>query len=191
MPHDQSGKRRTALKITLAGIAVVGIGAVATSAAWTDTVLFVADASAATFDLQGSADGGVSWEDANDDEASDTSGVVVIDVAEFEDLLPGEVRQFDVLLRNAGSTEITLATPGVTLVGDLFDGTLDLTASDADDPADVAVTDTDGVVLAAYDASTGVYAEYAATVTVTAPDWDRSYVGATGSFFLSFTGTAS
>ena len=38
--HDQSGRRRKVTKFALAGVAVLGVGAALTSAAWTDNVFF-------------------------------------------------------------------------------------------------------------------------------------------------------
>ncbi len=47
------GRKRPTLRLVLAGIAVLGIGAAITTAAWTDDVFFSATATASSFDLQG------------------------------------------------------------------------------------------------------------------------------------------
>ena len=56
-------KRRPLAAFGLAVLAVGGVGAALTSAAWTDNALFAAPATAATFDLQGSLDG-TTWSDS-------------------------------------------------------------------------------------------------------------------------------
>src|SRR4051795_8191530 len=49
---DSIARRKA--KIILAAVAVLGIGAVATSALWSDQVFFQGDVSVATFNIQGS-----------------------------------------------------------------------------------------------------------------------------------------
>ena len=46
-------RRARRVKIGLAGLAVLGIGAALTSAAWTDVVFFDADVTTGNFNLQG------------------------------------------------------------------------------------------------------------------------------------------
>jgi len=50
-----NGRKRPTLRLVLAGVAVLGIGAAITTAAWTDDVFFGATATASSFDLQGRA----------------------------------------------------------------------------------------------------------------------------------------
>src|SRR5690606_40575280 len=63
--ESRKGKRRPIIAFALAALAVGGIGAAATSAAWTDNVFFSAQAESATFNLQGSIDGGGTWQESN------------------------------------------------------------------------------------------------------------------------------
>jgi hypothetical protein len=61
-PHDDTefeatGRRRKITKFALAGVAVLGVGAALTSAAWSDNVWFGGNTAAADFELSGSLHG--------------------------------------------------------------------------------------------------------------------------------------
>ena len=47
------GRKRSTLRLVLAGVAIAGVGAAITTAVWTDDVFFSATATASSFDLQG------------------------------------------------------------------------------------------------------------------------------------------
>ena len=69
-PHDDtefeaSGRRRKITKFALAGVAVLGVGAALTSAAWTDNVLFGAPATAGKADLQARELGETIWQEGS------------------------------------------------------------------------------------------------------------------------------
>jgi hypothetical protein len=174
--RNADGKRRRKIaKFALAGVAVLGVGAALTSAAWTDDVFFAADATSGTFDLQGSLDG-TNWFDvANVD---DTSGTPIpIPAAAFENLAPGDVRVVTLHLQNAGSVPITLSAPIVTENGPLF----------ADAGANV------GVATGAYGAGTLDPTDTTTfTVTLTVPDWTNTdYTNLTGDILVAVTGTSA
>jgi anti-sigma factor RsiW len=168
-------RRRKIAKFALAGVAVLGVGAALTSAAWTDDVFFAADATSGTFDLQGSLDG-TNWFDvANIDDTSVTP--IQIPATAFENLAPGDVRVVTLNLRNAGSVDLTLGAPVVTENGALF----------ANAGANV------GVTVGAYGASTlAAGAATTFTVTLTVPDWTNTdYTNLTGDILVAVTGTSA
>ena len=72
-PHeDTSARKRKITKFALAGVAVLGVGAALTSAAWSDSVFFATPSSAATFELEGYNPTTGGWEEA------DTAGVAIV-----------------------------------------------------------------------------------------------------------------
>lgn len=109
-------KRSTAIRLSLAGIALVGIGAAATTAAWTDNVFFTATATTSTFNLQGSADG-VNFAEG-DGVAPSIS--IPIDATVFQGMTPGDIRETTVTVKNTGLLQATLDAPSVAIAGDLF-----------------------------------------------------------------------
>lgn len=182
---ESTGSRKLVItKFVLAGVAIVGVGAALTSAAWTDDVWFTADASAGTMDLQGRVQGDADWQDvgidAADDDASDDV-VIEIDPALFGGIVPGFDETVTLELKNAGDTNIVLSLPVVVSTGDLFvaNGTT-LTV-----PATVEVSDPTVLTLEPLDETTF-------TVNVSTPDdWPEAYVGATGNIEIQVVGTAS
>jgi predicted ribosomally synthesized peptide with SipW-like signal peptide len=166
-------RRRTVTKFGLAGLAVLGIGAAATSAAWTDDAWFTGTASAATVELQGASSvTPLTWIDADT-----VSGAVVIPATAFADLLPGDTVVETLNLRNTSSVPLVVAAPAVVAAGDLFSGA---------EPATAAVT------APAFPVTLAPGATSAVTLTVAAPEWDdadAAYQGATGTLTVQFTGT--
>ena len=64
--RDKRRRRAAIVRFGLAGVAVLGVGAAATSAAWTDDAWFAGSASAVEkVELQASVDGGQTWYDAD------------------------------------------------------------------------------------------------------------------------------
>ena len=173
--NTDTRRRRKIAKFALAGVAVLGVGAALTSAAWTDDVFFAADATSGTFDLQGSLDG-TNWFDvATVDDTATTP--IQIPASAFDNLAPNDVRVVTLHLQNAGSVPITLGTPVVTENGALFD---DLGANV-------------GVAVGAYGSPTlAVGATTTFTVTLTAPDWTNTdYTNLTGDILVAVTGTSA
>lgn len=167
-------RRRTVTKFGLAGLAVLGIGAAATSAAWTDDAWFSGTANAATVELQGATNiAPLAWLDADTESAA-----VVIPANAFADMLPGETRTETINIRNISTVALAVPEPAVVTTGDLFSGA---------EPATVTVTS-----IPDFPGTLAPNAEQAVSVTVTAPEWDNDdvdYQGATGTLTLQFTGT--
>lgn len=139
----RKGKSRTFIAFGLAALAVGGVGAAATSAAWTDNVLFSAQAQAATFDLKGSVDGGKNWYDSSTAEELK----LVIDEKALANLLPGETRKIELQVENLGSvsaatvssTEFVKSTFGTNPTATV-DGLLDIIPAGGSDAFTLVVT---------------------------------------------------
>lgn len=177
------GRRTRVLKIALAGIAILGIGAAITTAAWTDDVFFGADATASSFDLQGAAnptgaacDGTLTY---GDDGLPGDEAEIDITTADLGALSPSETVDVPFCLFNAGSLGGTLTTPApadITVTGTLFDGGY-LT------PADITV------VLDAATITAGGYVS--GTMTVTTPsNWTEAAFGLAAHISFVVTGTS-
>ena len=122
-PHDETefetaGRRRKITKFALAGVAVLGVGAALTSAAWSDNVFFGGTSSAADFELQG-------WDPtAGDWFNADTSGArIVLPAGILDEVGPGIEDRYTLSVRNNGDLPIQLEAPMVTSqTGGLFTG---------------------------------------------------------------------
>lgn len=181
---ERKRKRGAVVKFSLAGAALLGIAAAATSASWSDDAWFKIGASAATVELEASVDGGTTWVPAD---LESGAAEITLDTSAFGNLNQGADEDVTVLLRNAGSVDLDVtqadlngATAGkAKLVGTIFAG---LT------PAEVAVSFTD-TTLAAYDEATDTYAETSAVVSLTTSGtWPDTYQGTTGTITLQFVG---
>ncbi|MDM7855419.1 hypothetical protein [Cellulomonas alba] len=169
-------KRGAVVKFTLAGVALLGVGAAATSAQWSDDAWFSASASAATLQLQGSLDSTpLSW-----DPADTKSAALAIPAATFSDLAPNESRTYTVHVKNAGSTSITVTAPVWSA-----DSTNNAVFSGSK-PATVSFDQATSFTLAK-NATKDVI------VTVKAGNWTNadttSYQGATGAGWVTFSTT--
>ncbi|WP_456825378.1 hypothetical protein [Cellulomonas sp. P5_E12] len=163
---DRKKKKRAAvIKLSLAGAAILGIGAAATSAAWTDDAWFNASASSATVELQGSLDG-TNWSEA------DATPGLNIPTGAFGNLLPNQAPQVTVHLKNAGSTTLAVAST-VTLSGVVFDGA----------PNNAKVT-----VAPVANIPAGSTADVVVTLTTPA-NWADTFQGTTGAVTIRFTGS--
>ncbi|MBO3096288.1 hypothetical protein [Cellulomonas dongxiuzhuiae] len=168
---EQTEKRRRGgafLRVGLAGVAVLGIGAAATSAAWTDQAWFAGSASAVTVELQGSLDG-ETWIDAD---TSDAGVAVEIPSETFDGMNEGDSTELTLHLRNDGSVPLTLGDGTVAVTGTMFSG-----------PAAASAT---------VSAPTGLKlepeGETTVTLEVTTPDeWPVEYQGSTGDLTVVFT----
>ena len=103
-------KREPIIAFGLAVLAVGGIGAAATSAAWTDNTWFSAPAAGATFNLQGSLNG-TDWVEGSATTADGvTSFELEIPADEFADLIPGQTRTVDLWVRNESSVNAAITS---------------------------------------------------------------------------------
>ncbi len=171
-PAAKKNKRRPIVAFALATLAVGGVGAALTSAAWTDNVFFAAQADAATFNLQGSLDG------KNFVESDDKDKIeLVVPATTFAKLLPGETRSVTLYVKNLGNVSAKLtsavewstATNFVTKPGAVV--------------GDLATTLTPATTTGDTDAF---------TLTVTAPkDWDVANKGKSGTVIVTVSGEAT
>src|SRR4051794_27317821 len=120
MTRDPSRKRKLnkIIPIALAGVAVVGVGAALTSAAWTDNVAFGATTASQTFDLQSSVDAGTTWNDVAGDDAT-----VTFTNAQLAKLSPGDTVTLPFTLKNAGTATAQISAVVSTPTGSIFAGT--------------------------------------------------------------------
>lgn len=165
-------KRRPLIAFALATLAVGGVGAAMTSAAWTDNVYFSASAEAATFDLQGSVDG-KTWEQ------SDSEGAISLKVPaeNFAKLLPGESRKVTLYVKNFGNVGAALTSSVAWTKDSTF--ALNPTAAVPDLATALTAAGTDGDTTAF-------------TLTVTAPkDWKADNQGKTGTVLVTVSGEAT
>ena len=165
-------KRRPIVAFALATLAVGGVGAALTSAAWTDNVFFSAQADAATFDLQGSLDG-TTWQQ------SDNKGSIqlIVPATQFAKLLPGQSRTVTLHVKNFGNVSAALTSSVEWAAGSTF------TANPAAAVSGLATTLTPAGTSTDNDAF---------TLTVTAPaDWDVSNKGKAGTVIVTVSGEAT
>jgi hypothetical protein len=115
---ETSGRRRKITKFALAGVAVLGVGAALTSAAWSDNVFFGGTSSAGDFELEGYDPTTGSWLPA------DTAGArIVLPAGILDEVGPGISDSYELRVRNNGDLPIQLETPVVTSqTGALFSG---------------------------------------------------------------------
>jgi len=168
----KKNKRRPIVAFALATLAVGGVGAALTSAAWTDNVFFSAQADAATFDLQGSLDG-ATWQQ------SDNKGSIqlVVPATQFAKLLPGQSRTVTLYVKNFGNVNAALASSVEWASGATF--TTNPTAA------------VSGLVTSLTPSgSTGDNDAF--TLTVTAPaNWDVANKGKAGTVIVTVSGEAT
>jgi hypothetical protein len=163
--------RRPIVAGALALLAVGGVGAAVTSAAWTDNVFFAAPAQAATFDLQGSLDNST-WVQ------SDNADGVQLDVpaSTFANLLPGQTRTVTVYVKNVGTANAAVTATAAWATGSTFTTAPGLSVA----PASTDLT------------ATGAGQSTAIALTVTAPtDWATSNQGKAGAVTVTVAGTAT
>src|SRR5690349_18019074 len=130
LAHDRDERKRKRAAITkysLAGAALLGIGAAVTSAAWTNDAWFSADANAVNpvtaINLQGAfndADWLTQPASGAFAAADDSSAAVQIPAAVFADLTAGDSVTVPVWIKNAGTSDLVIAAPVVTPTGGLF-----------------------------------------------------------------------
>lgn len=162
-------RRRTTTKFALAGIAVLGVGAAFTSAAWTDDVFFGGTAEAGEVELQGSTDN-VNFVDGDDANSID------LFIDDFV-IGPNSSETHRVWVMNDGDLAIRLATVEANGTGALFSATGDTATVTA------VSNDADGILQPGQRASIDV------TVSGDA-DWsDNSLQGATSAIVVHVQGS--
>jgi hypothetical protein len=185
--RDRRRRGVVVLKFSLAGAALLGIAAAATSAAWSDNAWFSGTATGATVNLEGAvtAVGGTpavgDWTHAD---GTGTTPSITVDSAAFgvDNLLPGDDKKIQLNLRNAGSTALTLGTTTVAL-----DGASDFITTDSTDAihnAVLTVTSIPGSL--AKEATTSVTLELKV-----GSEWPQTNAAKSGKFTVSFPGTAT
>ena len=109
------GRKRSTLRLVLAGVAIAGVGAAITTAVWTDDVFFSATATASSFDLQGSATPTGPWQDVGvpGDEA-----VITITAAGLTTLSPSTTVNVPFYLCNVGTTAGTVTAVTLPAIAD-------------------------------------------------------------------------
>lgn len=126
---DNAIRRRTVTKLVLAAIAVLGIGAAVTVAAWTDDAWFTAEASTGEVELSGSIDGETFV-------PADEEGTLVIALDAEENLanlVPNETRSVPLWIRNDSTVDLEITLADFATDGALFDDE-DVVVSILDDP---------------------------------------------------------
>ncbi|GGD75319.1 hypothetical protein [Microbacterium murale] len=175
--QERRNKRRPFIAFGLAVLAIGGIGAAATSAAWTDNGWFSASASAATFDLQVSLDG-KTWSQGA---AKTVDGVTTIDVkvpsTAYANLLPGQKRDVNLWVRNDSSVAANLTKTVGFAEGSTFAANPSATLSGlAETLAPTGQTGSDDQFL----------------LSLTTPaDWTSANVGKSGTVVVTLTATAT
>jgi predicted ribosomally synthesized peptide with SipW-like signal peptide len=170
---ERRSRKRPIVAAVLALVAVGGIGAVATSAAWTDNVFFTAPAQAATFDLQGSLDGST-WVQSD----NPNSIQLVVPAATFANLLPGQTRNVTLYVENTGTANSALVASAAWASGSTFTTNPTISVSPSSS------------TLAAATGSTP--ATTTVTLTVSAPsDWAAVNQGKAGNVVVTVSGTAT
>ena len=160
-PRNESADRnRKITKFALAGVAVLGVGAALTSAAWTDNVLFGGTATSGSIDLEGRVAGSPTW----------SPGPITIAPATFSDLAPLEPKTVTLEVRNSGDGTLDLQPAAVQdQLGPFFTG---------------ATTDDVAITFGGYtDASLAPGESAAFVVTLTPPDWANASQNVTGNSF--------
>lgn len=184
-PRDRRRRRGVVfLKFGLAGAALLGIAAAATSAAWTDNAWFSGTATAATVNLEGAvtAVGGTpaTWTHAD---GTGSAPSITVDPTAFglDNLVPGDDKTIQLNLKNAGTAAIALGTPTIT-----FSGASGFITTDSTDPSHNAVLTVTPLATSslAKDGTTSVTLELKV-----GSDWPQTNAAQSGTFTVAFPGT--
>jgi hypothetical protein len=116
-PHeDTPSRKRKITKFALAGVAVLGVGAALTSAAWSDNVFFAGTSSTGSLDLQGRGTAGQGgWQ-----QGDDANVPIVIPASALTNVGPGVTDTHTVEVRNNGTVDVWLDSIVVEGTGPLF-----------------------------------------------------------------------
>jgi hypothetical protein len=180
--RDRRRKRGAVVKLSLGALALVGIGAGATAAAWTDDAWFTASATTPTIQLQGgTGQSPTTWSNA------DTSGAAItIPASAFANLAPGVTATAHVGLKNISTVPLTVAVPTATWGGDFVSS-----GSCALGPV-TTVTINGGTSAVTLAATAGTTTDVLVSVA-TPSAWNGATTcqGKIGALTLAFTGTTS
>jgi predicted ribosomally synthesized peptide with SipW-like signal peptide len=178
-------KKSTIIRLAIAGVAVLGIGAAVTTAAWTDQAWFTAQADAASVGLYGALAVDGDCPDAGDAAyvvADNLTGAVDITLASgtFAQLVPGEERAAGICLWNGGDVDLSTSLQPIVTTGDaIFAGT---------GPATIAVESGAAAFATQTIAADAVLP--LDVVVATPENWATTYQGLTsGEIAITFTGT--
>ncbi len=169
-------RRSRMLRLTLAAIALLGIGAAITAAAWTDDVYFEANLDSGNLDLEGrvSDDGGNTWSEF---EPSRDPANIALSV-DFVDLNPGDVRTMSIEVRNQG-TATALITGELDWVTGVYE------SGDCAVGVEVNPIPSGDIILTGGGATTGVY-----NFVFTVPsEWPNQCQDTADTFVLHVSGT--
>ena len=109
-PQPRRRRKGVVLRFGLAGLALLGIGAAATSASWTNDAWFNAASSSASVLLDGSATSATGpWTAAD----TDATGITFAGTT-FSLLVPGQTRTATYWVKNSSSTCLNVPAPTVT-----------------------------------------------------------------------------
>ncbi|GEL95874.1 hypothetical protein [Cellulomonas composti] len=172
-------RRGTVLKLVLASGALLGIGAAATSAAWTNSAFFTSTASSGSVDLKACSSANPAattptWTCA----AADTSGTAhaILSSSAFALMVPGNTYTTTVRIQNDGNVPLSV-TSTITALAQPLTGTAP--------NATLGVSPAGPITLAAG-------ASQNLTVTVTTPaNWDVSHANQTSSAALQVAAVGS
>lgn len=167
-----ASRRRKVIKFALAGVAVLGVGAAVTSAAWSDDVFFYGSTNTAEFELEGYDIATNTWLPADG-----AGSAITIPATELDNVSPDTADSVRLYVRNAGSVDIKLNTvPQLIGTGDLFA---------LPKPAALAWGGSYSDVLL----SPGEQASF--TVIVTGNSWiNNEYLGLAGNVSVKVTGNS-
>jgi predicted ribosomally synthesized peptide with SipW-like signal peptide len=160
-----------AARLSLAAIAIVGVGAAVTTAAWTDSSFLKQTASTSSFNIQASNDGVNFFESAD---AANPELAISTDAAFAENFNPNETRTTDIWVKNTGG-EVAYVTPEISSDSALAGGskplTATVTAADTRETAYIGVLPGETKRL---------------EVVASSPDWTGDeYQGITGDFIIA------
>lgn len=170
-------KRQPIIAFGLAALAIGGIGAAATSAAWSDNAWFSAPAAAATFNLQGSLNG-TDWFEG---EKTTANGVTTVELqipsTAFANLLPDQTRNVKLWVRNESSINAALTSTVA------FDQGATFATKPTSQISGLAASLTPKGAATAMD-------EFQLTLT-TPTGWESTNIGKSGTVLVTLTATAT
>ena len=182
-------KRAAIVKFSLAGAAVLGIGAAATTAVWTNDAWFSATAAAVdpatAINLQGAfnADAPGTEPTTGFTAADDDSAAIAIPSTVFADLVAGDTISTTVWLKNAGTSALQIAEPRLVVDGATYT---------IDNPAAAGLFAEDGATLEVTGAPNALEPGEVAPATVTIAldaDASESFGGKSGDVLIQFQGS--
>ncbi|GEL99527.1 hypothetical protein [Cellulomonas terrae] len=173
-PTNRRRRRKgVAVRFGLAGLALLGIGAAATSANWTNDAWFNASSSSASVLLDGSAASATGpWSAAD----TDATGITFAGTT-FSLLVPGQTRTATYWVKNSSSTCLNVPAPTITKAEPL---------------AGVGANDASVTLSTSAIGNMAAGAVQAVTVTVTTPTtWSTTHQNQTSATALkiAYTGT--